>query len=481
MRKPTQEITVSQLSGRVLEIVAAFIAERPVRVALSNQVKSLAAVQLKTDTIMLHPLCGLYDLCLCGQVLADRPRVSRDEQPASPSVRSRAASAARRKLAARFGDVEQFDGVFHPTKPLSLSPALSWEAVQMKSRPLPEGLLRNHGMESVLELEAIGGVQLQFDGASTMEELLKQLLAGKLPLEKWTGLPEAEILTVPVRVQETAGFPVLWEKIEMIIAGIRKHVNEYAECYRRSSVTRTADPRPRFSADRGRLDGSRLARAMAEMKAGQRPKPFSRPCIEWQQVFRPEQHLIAIGIDIYSLGGEGNSRALPLALLQATQDLGVDSMIYAFEDFLLPLAADRWCYLHMPHIIKTARDPFEPTVWRKLERLMFRRREADDAEKTAAACCPQLQMRTLTRALTEHGIDDGYRNFGLFYTAGRDFKEPPVNRYGNQYQRIARSVDEQIKRCKDKLGGDWHFVLSLPEELKLAGAANGQVSSAIAG
>lgn len=378
-----------QWSDRTLSMVASYVAGTNVQVMRTARLERPMTVALRRPTLLLRPGdCGLYDLLLGAEAVRSRPvlrkkcKGGRFDDATKHGVWMR----ARRALRERHGRCEALRGFARED---SVDPELVWDRVTFSELDMASW---NGGVYET----AISGVSPEGCDRD-VEHVIAAAREGKLELEDVPGLREAQVLRVPRRILVPPGLPPQWERLADTRAKADDVARSLTRCYLRKSEDfeeRRRVPSPRLAGSR--LVLSRLHRVSVEGRLGKMPRVFLPNGRRHSSTFRPHEHFAILGFDAHGFEHCSShwtrlSETVMMAWLRAYEILGIDVVVVAFRDRLVPLGKGQRLYLHVPVVIKAYDEPFDDTTWHRMVQVIQERPRG----KGEPTCFQPLQMGTL--------------------------------------------------------------------------------------
>ncbi len=447
-------------SERALGLLASWVAGRSVGVVVSDRLRSRAVLAMEQRLLFLDPArCGLQDLVLLAPLVRHRrvvkERFRRSAVPAETVERwverSRATLARRSPGLGRFLD-DRLGAEATSAGEAEPRATVTWREVALERLSQLSGL--PDGFVGLTDVD-LDGIEQDLDG------IAERLAAAEGDLRFTPELREMPSFEIPghLHVHDAS---TRWDAVLETIRSVERPARDIERCYRAKASgvapARTRRRRPFGS----RLDAQRLHAAHVAARHGRPAAVFAPSPREDDGVFRPEQHMVLIGVDLRCLRRDESRRAtfrmnLLFMLVRAYERLGIDQIVMTFCDRIISLPDGRDVYLHMPILLKDVDEPIDRRVWMRLDRAWQRH----TALPARSSSFQPIQVRTLLDRLRESPRAGSYRFFGLDYFS-LDHLHPSESR-GEYFSRVAHAVDAELATARRDLPGEWSYATYLPK------------------
>lgn len=465
-------------SERFLTLVAGMMSERDAIVVTTERVKLPITVAFDSRTLVLDPRrIGLLDLAVAARALQWRRQAEQrcnDQGTLFPTAALRFILAAWESLLHDYPKIGRLPGRFDPRRQTTW-PKLTMRDVKF-TKPVRAGgagaaasFLRTEGLD-------VTGAKSDFTW------LLREIAAGRYPLEDWPTLPELPIVTVPLQIATGRAPGPQFEEYRRHLDDpeIRKLIGGLKKCYTRKSEGDA--PFEYHGARRTtglHLDTQRLVQAVLMRKAGVPPRVFKTRDQQPQPIWDPRQHLVVIAFDANCMvpgaleGRRFSFRSLSI-FLEAYKQMGVDCVVLSYLDHVVRLKDGRRVYLHLPAVLKRVEDSFDGAFYNRLASLLELPPQLPRGEP---ACFHPLLLRSIRQIFDQQSQRAKYRYRTTLVAATRGMPR------GGEYQSdafLARTAEaletglnELDSRYEGRFDGEAMFI---PYELKTIARPGSRVS-----
>lgn len=470
--------SLSQMNGRLLNLIASMLAGREVVVICTERAARHVTGAFEHVNLILHPYrAGLRDLFVTAKVLSHRAVLRRRSAQQAERILAKLGPKLVREaywaLKAEYPKLDQLPGRFEIDRPETW-PHLSWSSVTWD--PAAETSCgRGTSLLHAPSVEIVGG-------DDDFAQLIAALQDGSFPLEHWLALREMPIARVPIKNSTAVTPGAKYERYHNEIERLAKDglLEKLKSCYLRKAES------AQFQGFRGRerkhgtiLNLNRLAQVAVARRSGIEPRLFKDRTRTYQPIFQAEIHLVCVAVDLNgfrngTLDDPAFSYRVLGLLVRMYDELGVNLVVLGFLDHVLRLDGGRSIYLHAPCVLKSVQEPVSGAFFNRLVSMI---EEPPVIPAAEPACFVPLAMRTILETLRssdhELGSDRSYHTVCL---AAKRGMPPPLNqesfwsRTAQALDRLLDDYDREFPGVFDTLG------CFISDDVKRFGRRGGRVS-----
>ncbi len=398
----------SRQNERFLTLAAKLVTGEDVRVLLEPRAVDPTTVLFDSRTVAIQPQrAGMRDVFVGAAMLTMRDTI-RDHitgtEQLTPALRLRAGLQAHRQLMRRAPQLyEHVAGRFRFERPETY-PAIQWKSLAL----------------CTLDVAAeIGGVKLEANNDIPLlgnhddfRQLADQLRGGAIATEDYAPLREMPVMTLPLRVSAPSSPGPRLQRLQKDMQ--RSEMVELKRAYSRCFQTKAEGLLPGTASHMPCRIGStlshiRLVNSMLELRQGVLPRAFLPRGQARQPVFDPGRQLVIVAWDAHdlksgSLQDPAFSWRFLAVLIRTYRELGVDLIVVAFADQIIPLGNNRFVYIHMPSVLRTPDVPDDHAFENRFAALL---EQSPQLPGGIPASFLPLALRTVERQLaTQQGEYD---------------------------------------------------------------------------
>jgi hypothetical protein len=447
-------IQLGSISIRSLEFFAQAISGKRCRVMLSSRAEYPVTVVLNSNTIVLSPDAGLWDLALASRCwpAADHLKNIRSEKP---GIRSRAITGyahkriipnAQSSLLRQYPRLQQAGGFYLPGESLD---GFRVTEEEVHFSPLPDW--QDSNIPTDFSFEFTSGLGIHGIEEDT-RKVMSAIKSGQVEWEIIPGLAEFPVKVV--RFTTTSPVELKFEHGERIMTDpdVVSTMNSIHRCVMNKAES-LEDRIPRGSHLKNglHLDHTRLVPAAIAALNGNDTsvKLFRNKSTSLLPNFNPRQMLICVNFDLNDVCSRdifesfGEIQKTLLGFLQGYAKTEADMMIEFYADQMVKLDDGRKAIIQFRTRIKDIDEPLDDAMWNRIREYLGWRPKFPGRPTHFHP----LAAREIAKQFREVLDDNDKHIYRLLFWMARSAptQEFPIRNNRHIYERFATSIDQQFE------------------------------------